>query len=70
MGRKEPSCRHGHRVLYGRTDSLHYTPQRNITLDVNYLGIKEKLKKLHENLVNGTSWIPQSLPALLKITTN
>ena len=40
-GIKECTC-DKHWVMYGSVESLYYTPETNITLYVNYTGIKTK----------------------------
>ena len=39
---KECTCCDEHWVMYGSVESLYYTPESNITLYVNYTGIKMK----------------------------
>ena len=49
MGMEECTCRDEHRVLYGSVESLYplYTPETNVTLYVNKLECKYKLKKIY-----------------------
>ena len=42
MGVKEYTYRDEHWVMYGIVESLHCTPETNVTLYVNYTGIKIK----------------------------
>ena len=42
MGIKERICHDEHPVMYGSVESLQCTPGMNITLFVNYTGIKIK----------------------------
>ena len=54
MGIKEGICHDEHWVMYGSVESLYLTPKINMTLYVNYTGIKIKLskkKKKNNNLV-------------------
>ena len=39
-GHQECTCLDEHWVMYGTVGSLYYTPESNITLYVNYAGIK------------------------------
>ena len=42
MGTKECTCCDEHQVMYGSVESLYCTLESNITLCVNYTGIKKK----------------------------
>ena len=45
MGIKEGTCLKEYPVIYRIVESLYHTPETNVTLYVNYIGIKKKKKK-------------------------
>lgn len=40
---KERTCHDDHWVMFGSAESLYCTPETNITLPVNYTGIKKRV---------------------------
>ena len=45
---KEYNCHDDHWVMYGIVESLYCTPETNITLFINYTGVKIKTKEGRE----------------------
>ena len=61
---KEGICPNEHWMMYGIVESLYCTPEANIVLYVNYIGIKifQKLSYLSEHSILCCSSVDYNLP--------